>query len=124
MAPGRLNIELENELQTNHFDMAFLRETDYLNQIQRDDLDVITDENPDVLNATELASRAEIESYLRHRFDVATIFIDVSQYQPTTTYNTGDLVSFPDYEDQLYSATDDGLVGITPTDDPSKKYPL
>ena len=53
MAPGRLNIELENELQTNHFNMSFLRETDYLNQIQRDDLDVITDENPDVLNTNQ-----------------------------------------------------------------------
>lgn len=100
--------------------MAFLRETDYLNQIQREDLDIITDERPDILRQTELAAQSEIESYLRHRFDVAAIYIDVSQYQSTTTYNTGDLVSFPDYEDSLFSALDDGLVGITPTDDPSK----
>ncbi len=54
--------------------MAFLTDIDYDVQIRNWVKQIITQENEDVLHQAELAAQAEMESYLRGRYDVAEIF--------------------------------------------------
>jgi hypothetical protein len=95
----------------------FLRETDFLRAIQRENLDVITGEDQTLLNETILAAQSEMESYLRHRYDVAKIFIDLNAYDSGTTYAQNAVVAYPDIEDQIYKCiSTTNIVGIDPTD--------
>lgn len=100
--------------------MAFLRQKDYLKQIRNDNLQVILEGDDSYRVETELAAQAEIESYLRHHYDTVKIFVDLNEYDNGATYNIGDLIAFPDIEDDVYTATDDALTGVSPVDDPSK----
>jgi|SRR5690606_18466899 len=54
--------------------MAFLTETDYEVQIRNWVKQIITQHKIDVLHQAELAAQAEMESYLRQRYDVRDIF--------------------------------------------------
>jgi len=77
--------------------MNFLRIADYYSFIKQDNLDVIIEDaggSPDqrFLTETEAAALSEIQSYLRHRYNVAEIFAPVDQWSITKTYNTGDYV--------------------------------
>ena len=100
--------------------MAFLRRTDYLKQIRSENLEVVTSDSTSILREAELAAQAEISSYLRHRYDTAKIFVDLVEYDASATYNTGDLIAFPDIEEAIYSANEDLLTGVSPLDDPTK----
>jgi phage gp36-like protein len=98
----------------------FLRRTDYLKQIRNENLEVVVGGDDSIRKDAELAAQAEIESYLRHRYDMAKIFVDLLSYDSGDTYNTGDLITFPDVEDEIYSAVEDALTGVSPVDDPTK----
>jgi len=93
----------------------FLRDKDFLRAIQRENLDVMINEDSTLLNETILAAQSEMESYLRHRYDVAKIFKDLAVYDNAAVYNTGDLVAYPDIESDVYVALADGLTGVDPT---------
>lgn len=54
--------------------MPFLIDTDYEVQIRNWVKQIITQYKTDVLHQAELAAQAEMESYLRQRYDVAQIF--------------------------------------------------
>ncbi|WP_241279761.1 phage protein Gp36 family protein [Chryseobacterium cucumeris] len=54
--------------------MPFLVDTDYEVQIRNWVKQIITQYKTDVLHQAELAAQAEMESYLRQRYDVAKIF--------------------------------------------------
>lgn len=54
--------------------MIFLQETDFKKQIREDTLDRIINDDASILYNAELATIAEIESYLRVRFDVSQIW--------------------------------------------------
>ncbi len=54
--------------------MPFLIDTDYEVQIRNWVKQIITQYKTDVLHKAELAAQAEMESYLRQRYDVAQIF--------------------------------------------------
>lgn len=54
--------------------MPFLTETDYEVQIRNWVKQIITQYKTDVLHQAELAAQAEMESYLRQRYDVAQIY--------------------------------------------------
>lgn len=98
----------------------FLRQTDYAKQIRTDNLEVVIGGDSAIRVEAELAAQAEIESYLRHRYDMAKIFVDFNTYDAAATYNTGDLIAFPDIEDDIYTANEDALTGVSPVDDPTK----
>ncbi|HUH35135.1 MAG TPA: phage protein Gp36 family protein [Moheibacter sp.] len=57
--------------------MAFLTDTDYEVQIRNWVKQIISQRKTDVLHQAELAAQAEIESYLRQRYDVAQVFNQV-----------------------------------------------
>ena len=100
--------------------MAFLRQKDYLKQIRNDNLQVIIEGDDEVRKETELAAQAEIESYLSQRYDTPLIFTNLYEYDPAATYNTGDLIMYPDCEDDIYNALEDNITGETPDDAPTK----
>lgn len=54
--------------------MAFLEKPDYASQIKADLLEVVINQDDTIRTKAELAARAEMESYLRVRYDVAQIF--------------------------------------------------
>lgn len=56
--------------------MSFLTEEDYKVQVRDYELDDITGYSEAVRLQSELAAQEEMESYLRDRFDVATIFAE------------------------------------------------
>ena len=106
--------------------MAFLRRNDYLKQIRSENLAVVVSDNDDIRKDAELAAQAEIESYLRHRYNVGLIFADLNEYDNAASYTTRDLIAFPDVEDEVYSVNadtegeDQTISGISPVDDPTK----
>lgn len=57
--------------------MPFLTDTDYEVQIRNWVKQIITQSKIDVLHQAELAAQAEMESYLRQRYDVPKIFSEV-----------------------------------------------
>lgn len=54
--------------------MSFLLPADYGPQIRQEILSLVTDGDTTLLDAAGLAAQAEMESYLRGRFDVEAIF--------------------------------------------------
>lgn len=106
--------------------MAFLRRADYSKQIRSEILSVVTSDDDTIRKDAELAAQAEIESYLRQRYDVAKIFRDLPTYDAAVAYTTGDLIVFPDNEDDIYSLNpdllgdDQTITGTSPVDDPTQ----
>jgi hypothetical protein len=77
--------------------MRFLRLKDYYGLIKQDNLNVIIEDaagNPEerFLLEVEAAALTELQSYLRHRYDVATIFAPINAWSLTVTYNEGSIV--------------------------------
>lgn len=87
--------------------MAFLRRTDYLKQIRNENLEVVVGGDDVIRKEAERAAQAEIETYLLHRYDMAKVFVDLVEYDAAATYNSGDLITFVDVEDDIYSAAFD-----------------
>lgn len=100
--------------------MAFLRELDYKKQIQTDNLNVVIGSDPTIRTGGELAAVAEVESYLRHRYDVAKIFITLAVYDNAAAYAAGDLVAYPTITDTIYSANQATTAGEDPASTPAK----
>lgn len=79
--------------------MRFLRLKDYYSAIKQDNLNVIIEDaggTPDerFLIEVESAALSEIQSYLRHRYDVAAIFTPIDKFAIGTTYAIDDVVYF------------------------------
>ncbi len=72
--------------------MSFLRARDYLPQIQSTILSQLTKGDPLVQADAEENAQEEISSYLRQRFDITTAFANTVVFDPTATYNAGQLV--------------------------------
>lgn len=100
--------------------MAFLRLTDYDALIQLDNLDTVIGSDTAIRLEGELAATAEIQSYLRHRYDVALIFITLAAYDNALAYATDDLVAYPTISDDLYSANQATTAGEDPVSTPAK----
>jgi phage gp36-like protein len=54
--------------------MEFLTDNDFQKQIQEDILDRVIDDDDSILYSAELATIAEMQSYLRARYDVVNIY--------------------------------------------------
>lgn len=76
--------------------MAFLTPADYPSQIRNDVLNTITAGNDYLQYQAEQKAQTQIISYLHHRYDVSSIFIDVPKYDNTVTYEQGDMVYYDD----------------------------
>jgi len=100
--------------------MAFLRRKDYDTLIQLDNLDVVISSDATIRTEGELAATAEMQSYLRHRYDVAKIFITLAVYDNTVAYAEGDLVAYATIDDDLYSANQATTAGENPVSTPAK----
>ena len=100
--------------------MAFLRLKDYGTLIQTDNLNTVINSDTAIRLDGELAATAEMQSYLRHRYDVALIFIDLAAYDNAVAYATGDLVAFATISGDLYSANQATTAGEDPVSTPAK----
>lgn len=77
--------------------MRFLRLKDYYSQIKEDNLNVIIEDvsgSPDerFLLEVEAAALTEVQSYLRHRYDVAIVFTGVDLWTISRTYDLDQVV--------------------------------
>lgn len=71
----------------------FLIKEDYSSQVREEVLDILTNEENEALwQDAELKAQAMMESYINHRYDVAAIFIDVSEWNSSSTWNVDEHV--------------------------------
>jgi len=72
--------------------MSFLIRPDYEAQIKQDLLDVILQGNDHIRLSAERAALAEMQSYLRGKYDLTKIFISVLEWQAGKQFNAGQAV--------------------------------
>jgi phage gp36-like protein len=103
--------------------IRFLRIKDYYAAIKQDNLNVIIEDaggTPDerFLIEVEGAALTEIQSYLRHRYDVATIFTPIDKWVASTPYLTDAIVYFED-DNLTYKALTAHTSATNPDADPT-----
>jgi len=98
--------------------MGFIIRHDFDQLITPTDIDVITGADNHILVEAERSTQLEVKSYLRTRFDVASMFPNVITWTNTRINTAGELVflTAPDWAHQLYE------VGETVTFDNEKVY--
>ena len=79
----------------------FLRQLDYLKQIQTDNLTQIVESDFTILTDTELAAQAEMESYLAQRYNMLLTFATTYAYDNAVAYKAKNLV---EYTEAAYAA--------------------
>jgi hypothetical protein len=72
--------------------MPFLLKPDYYAQIKQDLLNVVIDAQDYLRIEAEEAAREEMEGYLRGKYDLAKIFIDLVPWHQLQQYDAGDVV--------------------------------
>lgn len=72
--------------------MSYLIYSDYKRQIQSDNLQQIISSDLTVLSAAERAAMAEVESYLRQKYDIAKEFDSTEKWSNLIAYRAGDRV--------------------------------
>ncbi len=72
--------------------MSYLIYSDYKRQIQSDNLQQIISSDLTVLSAAERAAMAEVESYLRQKYDIAKEFDSTIKWSNITAYKAGDRI--------------------------------
>lgn len=100
----------------------FTQLKDYKKAIRNENLTVIIDGDTSLLRQMELTAQEEIESFLRHHFDVALLFAGFSQWSPSVAYlaENNTLVAFENNEDDLFVVAADTAAGESPTTHPAK----
>lgn len=104
----------------------FTQFKDYDRLIRTENLNSVISDDTGLLKQMELTAQEEIESYLRHHFDVAKLFAGHSKFSATVAYVIGDLVTFvddtnsPTVESDLYFAIADTAAGESPESTPLK----
>lgn len=102
----------------------FLRKTDYFKRIQEDDLDVIIEDVTGTpldafLFDMQAAALAEVQSYLRNRYNVAKIFAPLAVWDVSKAYEIGEYVVISPLESgAIYTALTDNT-GLDPTANPN-----
>lgn len=83
----------------------FLVDIDYRALIDEEDLTIVTNADLNTRQTAEAAALEEMQSYLRSKYDVALIFINVRTHNIAVSYNIGDHVVFDDGNgDAIYHA--------------------
>jgi phage gp36-like protein len=72
----------------------FLRQLDYLKQIQTDNLNQVIENLDSVRKDTELAAQAEMTSYLVQRYVMAETFRETFSFDPSISYKAKNLVEY------------------------------
>lgn len=72
--------------------MPFLLKSDYATQIKQDLLQAIIEAQDSIRTDAELSAQSEIEGYLRGRYDLSRIFIDVQPWAEAAQYSAGAVV--------------------------------
>ncbi|MCD6017268.1 MAG: Carbohydrate-binding CenC domain protein [Bacteroidetes bacterium] len=92
--------------------MRLLRLTDYIKQIQSDNLNQIVEGNYNTLLDVEQAAQAEMISYLAQRYDVSKVFTDTTEFDITSTYSIDNLVEYtaPTFNSSSTYSTNDKVV--------------
>ena len=104
----------------------FTQINDYKRLISEENLNVIINQDTSLLRKMELTAQEEIESYLRHHFDVALLFKGFDKYEVSVAYTEGDLITFiddtttPTEESDFYFAIADTTAGESPESAPAK----
>lgn len=94
----------------------FLTNLDYTAHQRDIDMNILTDSNNVVKrNFAENAAIEQIKSYLRRRYDVDLIFIDILTWNGTSTYSVGDHV---EHAGVIYNAIL-GNTNSSPTSNPN-----
>lgn len=98
--------------------MGFIIRHDFDQLITQTDIDVLTGADDHILTEAERSTQLEVKSYLRARFDVASMFPDVITWTNTRVNTAGELVflTAPNWANQLYT------VGETVNFDNEKVY--
>lgn len=91
----------------------FIQKQDFKQAIEIDALDGITDGENDVWKRQLPATIEFVSSYIRHRYDVETIFKPLEKHTDQKTYLQGDRVFVGA---KLYNAISDIAIGIPITD--------
>lgn len=92
--------------------MRLLRLTDYIKQIQGDNLNQIVEGNYSTLLDVEQAAQAEMISYLTQRYDVSKVFTDTQVFDISTPYSINNLVEYtaPSFNQLSTYSTSDKVV--------------
>ena len=69
--------------------MSYLRLQDYIKTIQLENLNQITNFDPNIRLDAEQNTQEEITSYLTQKFDLVEEFTDIEVYNPSSYYNAG-----------------------------------
>jgi phage gp36-like protein len=69
--------------------MPFLLKSDYGPQIKADLLNTVIDSDDSIRTGAELAAQCEIEGYLRGRYELDKIFIEVQPWAEAAQYDAG-----------------------------------
>ena len=90
----------------------FLRDKDYLLQIQTDNLLEIIEGDYDILYFAEQAAQAEMTSYLIQRYDLNKVFVDLQVFDIANTYYGKSIVEYtaPTYVTGSTYSTNDRVV--------------
>jgi len=76
--------------------MGFLVSSDYSSQIRAEVKTIITGNSATIQLDAELKAQALMESYLRHRYKVAEVFIDIPAHNMLVAYVVNDEVYYTD----------------------------
>jgi hypothetical protein len=100
----------------------FTQYKDYKLLISEENLEVVIDGDSSLLRKMELTAQEEIESYLRHHFDVGLLFAGFQKWNNSIIYlaDNKTLVSFVNDEDDLWFVNTDTVAGESPTTAPTK----
>ena len=90
----------------------FLQKADYTHLIEAETIDVITGSNDALLFQMQAFAEEVVKTKIRHRYDVAQIFLDIQDYIGATPYAIDDVVF---YSDSIYVCTA-ATTGNLPTD--------
>lgn len=108
-----------------------IRQSDFTNLIYQDHLNQVTDSKPWVLDESMREAQAEIELYLRAKFNLSKLFVTFDDYKSINLYDQGATVwhtitihnEITDQDDEveaLFVAKTAVSAGVEPGSDPEK----
>ena len=100
----------------------FTQFKDYDRLIRTENLSDVISDDTSLLRKMELTAQEEIESYLRHHFDVSILFSGFQIWNASTAYLLEDktLISYETKEGSLYIPKVDTAAGESPETNPEK----
>lgn len=92
----------------------FTQVKDYETAISTDNLEVLINDNCLLLRKIEESVKSQIKSFVSHRYDTEEMFKGFSKYKDDKEYISGEMVVFPENEDEIFISAIDANIGNTP----------